>query len=348
MNQYGLSQVKWLKYLEREQELFIFASFIYAYGKMFKEVTGFGFRKQLHYYKGTKGIFYREEEEMRECDTYFAHLIDGNDKRINLLIEKEKEIWDNKESFIKVTSVKEQVKLFQEALLYNTVIPYRLLSALTYTKSNHQDLRTRLELIRFRSLYPILFLNLIEPLLEKTRKKLGVSKELVSMVTSQELISILENNLEISEEELKKRNEGCYFFLANDKIVFHYGKFTVVERTINNVNELKGNVACQGMVKGSVKIVNNPKQMEKFQKGDILLSINTNPSLMPVIEKASAIVTDEGGVLCHAAIISRELGIPCITGTEFATKIFNDGDKVEVNAMNGIVKKIMKDDSTCD
>ena len=60
------------------------------------------------------------------------------------------------------------------------------------------------------------------------------------------------------------------------------------------------------------------------------------------MRRAKAIITDEGGLTCHAAIISRELGIPCIIGTKIATKVLKDGDMVEVDANKGIVKKIKK------
>ena len=340
MNPDRLNKVRWIKYLEREQELFIFASFVDAYGKMFKEATGFGFEKQLHHYKDGRGIFYREEKEMKKCDNHFADLIDKKDKSIHCWIQKEKEIWKKRKLFTHFNTVRDLVKIFHEALLYNTVIPYRLMSALQHTKSTHKELHEKLEDIRSKSLYPILFAELIEPLIEDVSEKVHTSKEVASMITPQELIAISEDGLEMSEDELKKRNGGCYFYLSNGNIVFHYGDLYLGESRVENVEELKGSIACQGVVKGRVKIVNNPKQMTKFKKGDILLSINTNPSLMPVIEKASAIVTDEGGMLCHAAIISRELRIPCVIGTGFATKIFTDGDQIEVDAMKGIVKKI--------
>jgi len=62
--------------------------------------------------------------------------------------------------------------------------------------------------------------------------------------------------------------------------------------------------------------------------------------MMPAIMRASAIITDEGGLTCHAALISRELQIPCIIGTEVATKVFKDGDLVEVNSKEGIARKV--------
>ena len=77
-----------------------------------------------------------------------------------------------------------------------------------------------------------------------------------------------------------------------------------------------------------------------MRAGEILVSSETTPELMPAIKKAAAIVTEMGGLTSHASIISRELGKPCIVGTKIATQVFRDGDLVEVNATKGIVKKL--------
>ena len=82
--------------------------------------------------------------------------------------------------------------------------------------------------------------------------------------------------------------------------------------------------------------------MYKMEKGDILVSQITYPNLLPAMKKAAAIVTNVGGVICHAAIIARELNIPCIVGTKNATKVLKDGDIIEVNANNGIIKIVSK------
>ena len=95
--------------------------------------------------------------------------------------------------------------------------------------------------------------------------------------------------------------------------------------------------AGSGKVKGRVKILLSPRNLEKMKKGDILVAPMTSPDYIVAIRKAAAIVTDEGGLTCHAAIVSRELGIPCIVGTKIATKILKDDDKVEVNANHGVV-----------
>ena len=77
-----------------------------------------------------------------------------------------------------------------------------------------------------------------------------------------------------------------------------------------------------------------------MEDNNILVSFATSPNLMPAIRKASAIITNEGGLTCHAAIVSRELKIPCVIGTKIATKVLKDGDLVEVDANKGVVKKL--------
>ena len=104
------------------------------------------------------------------------------------------------------------------------------------------------------------------------------------------------------------------------------------------MSELNGQCACKGKVQGTAKIIKDKKDYNKFNAGDVLVSWATNPNMVPLMKRASAIVTDEGGVTCHAAIVSRELGIPCVIGTRFATKILKDGQLVEVDATRGTVK----------
>jgi phosphohistidine swiveling domain-containing protein len=104
--------------------------------------------------------------------------------------------------------------------------------------------------------------------------------------------------------------------------------------------ELKGFSANLGKVKGYVKIVNKIHDIINVCEGDILVTSMTRPEMVIAMKKASAIVTDEGGITSHAAIVSRELKIPCIIGTKIATKVFKDNDLVEVDANKGVVRKI--------
>jgi phosphohistidine swiveling domain-containing protein len=108
------------------------------------------------------------------------------------------------------------------------------------------------------------------------------------------------------------------------------------------VEELRGVSASLGKAKGRARIVLDVSNVKQFNEGDILIASMTRPEYMPLMKKAAAIVTNEGGISSHAAILSRELRKPCIIGTKFATKVFKDGDIVEVDADKGIVRKIDK------
>lgn len=105
-------------------------------------------------------------------------------------------------------------------------------------------------------------------------------------------------------------------------------------------HELKGFTASRGKVTGKVKIIESVEEINKIEEGDVLVAVMTRPDYLPAMQKASAFVTDEGGITCHAAIVAREMKKPCIIGTKIATKTFKDGDMVEVDADKGIVKII--------
>ena len=100
---------------------------------------------------------------------------------------------------------------------------------------------------------------------------------------------------------------------------------------------LSGLGASPGGAIGHVKIVNNVHDLSKVEKGDILVALMTNPDYVPAMERAGAIVTSEGGITAHASIVSRELGIPCVVGTERATEVLHDGDLITVDGTHGKV-----------
>ncbi len=107
-----------------------------------------------------------------------------------------------------------------------------------------------------------------------------------------------------------------------------------------NMSELRGQVGSKGSARGIVRIMKRKEQVSEMIDGEILVSPMTTPDFVPAMSKAAAIVTDEGGIMCHAAIVAREMKKPCVIGTKFATQIFKDGDMVEVDADAGIVRKI--------
>jgi pyruvate,water dikinase len=100
---------------------------------------------------------------------------------------------------------------------------------------------------------------------------------------------------------------------------------------------LKGAGASPGMQSGRVRLVLRVEDSAKVQAGDVLVAETTTPDFVPAMKKAAAIVTDRGGRTAHAAIVSRELGIPCVVGTEMATAVLVDGQEVTVEGTQGLV-----------
>lgn len=195
---------------------------------------------------------------------------------------------------------------------------------------------------------------LLKNAFDEIARRTGVPAETLELYRLDEMNRLLVDGKSIEADEITRRNAYA-FTLYDGKLSFVSGKTAVaqVERAelapADNgpVTLIKGSVANPGLARGVVKIINSlsedqAKEVDSMQKGQILVTGMTRPHLIHAIAKAAAIVTDEGGMLCHAAIVSREFGLPCIVGTKNATKLLHDGDLVEVDANAGIVTLLDK------
>jgi pyruvate,water dikinase len=100
---------------------------------------------------------------------------------------------------------------------------------------------------------------------------------------------------------------------------------------------VRGLAASPGIATGTVRCVSSPAQADVVEPGDVIVAPMTNPDWVPVLRRAAALVTDGGGMTCHAAIVSRELGVPCVVGTRNATMVLHDGETVTVDGARGVV-----------
>lgn len=140
------------------------------------------------------------------------------------------------------------------------------------------------------------------------------------------------------DEYGNEESEYCDFELAKQQISSMFLK----NHSSEAVTELKGQIGCKGLVTGTVRVILNATRADHFKQGDILVAGMTRPEYVPLMKLAAGIITDEGGITCHAAIVSRELKIPCIIGTKVASKVLKDGDMVEVDADKGIVRILLR------
>ena len=188
-----------------------------------------------------------------------------------------------------------------------------------------------------------------ENIFKELGRRGGLTLQQVTYLTFNEYQDLLLKNKDFSALT-NQRMKYSLHFSTKGKTYFYIGKeakkirkkikFADEIHVPTSSNKLKGNPAYPGKVKGRVKIINTVQEMMKMHDGNILVSHMTNPDIVPAMKQARAIVTDLGGITCHAAIISRELKIPCVIGTKVATQVLKDGDEIQVDAHKGIVQKI--------
>jgi len=137
---------------------------------------------------------------------------------------------------------------------------------------------------------------------------------------------------------IKKGKIEEFFGVEAKKVL---AKLVLDKFKFNHSSEITGEVASPGKITGLAFVTKSAKgALKSLKKGEILITTMTTVDFLPAMHRAGAIVTDDGGVTCHAAIVSRELGIPCIVGTKVATQVFKTGDLIEVDANKGVARKI--------
>ena len=287
--------------------------------------------------------FIEEDEDIKKYilnyDYYLSNYAQiSHINRADLILEIKKYLKDDKlfqEEFYKLdnfTKIQQtnNLKVLKKYKL--TENPLYFFSLLTYWREN----RKQVNLMGF---------HVFDLILESLEEKTGIEKKYLKYLVADEISHVLKGGIDL--ETLKKRREtGCLFIFKNGDYQMLMGKQAdslknEFENRLNAQADLKiipGQVACQGYARGIARIILNEKDFNNLKPGEILVTGMTRPEFIPIMKRAAAIVTNEGGITCHAAIVSRELGIPCIIGTGNATQLIKDGDLVEVRANHGTVR----------
>lgn len=172
----------------------------------------------------------------------------------------------------------------------------------------------------------------------------------VMEISIQEMMdSLLKNKPLPSRLEMERRLKDYAMIVKNGKTTLITNKSEIKKLAkkysvdVKRTEEIQGVVACiGGIIRGKAKICLDKNEIGKVKRGDILVAQFTTPDFVPAMEKAVAIVADQGGLSSHAAIVSRELGVPCIMATKNGTRIIHDNDLIEVNAKIGTVKVLKR------
>ena len=187
--------------------------------------------------------------------------------------------------------------------------------------------------------------HLSRPLFEEIARRTKRTAADIKWLTPEETAALLYGK-DMQSQTLQDRKRATVFLYKKGVVTTFWGERAeaFMRRELwseeTDGTEIHGSVGNPGHAIGRVAVLRNAKDLTRVERGDVIVARMTTADLLPALRKAAAIVTDEGGITCHAAVLARELGIPCVIGTKTASKLLKTGDRVEVDASAGVVKII--------
>lgn len=349
--------MKWEKTITREMSLTAIYYATLSYTKDFKKVYGFVFNNLIYFNEEGKLVSYKGLEDIKNFDKKIREI--AKKKKIRSFLIKAKKLNNeffnlcnqflrnkSKYTFKELLEIykridKKYIRFWSYYLFHYKMGDALVNSRFKYVLNKNRDLIEEL-----RKTNPYLFFeHFLNYFYEELSKRCKIKdKDLLFFLLPEEIMRYLEGDYNININELKIRKhkyliyikKGKTEFLTGDKAQKLFEKEIKEEKEFSSI--LKGFSAFKGKVKGPVRVVTRKDDFKKISNGDILVAHMTTVDYAPYLHKVLAIITDEGGILSHAAVIAREMKKPCVIGTKVATKVLKDGDYIEVDANKGVVK----------
>jgi len=355
-----VEKIAWFRYAQRFSSDFplVFVNYFFEGQKRYLEL-----KRLLYINKGVHVYAYRDKVEFETFYNRISNFKKEDFRKIargtNAITYKILDILEkiSRDRLRKISSL----ELLREFKKFNRCF-YKFAAVFIYVQYIGQVYKDDPKILKYFNKEVIRIIR-FTPIISDIKKKLKIYFDVIShkflMKTDlcfwlfpKEIESIIKeqapNKQLLQQAKLRKK---FYLFISLDDRKFFYGEnndtIKIAEKLLNSekLNRsaiLKGVVAYRGLVKGKAKIILDRKDFKKIKHGDVLVAVFTMPYYLPLFKMVSAVVTDEGGLLSHASIMARELKKPCIIGTKIATKTFKDGDLIEVNANNGLIKLLKK------
>lgn len=353
MIKFDLNKIRKINWLQRWAGSYTFISCSYwgpQYFYSLKRLLKVNFNHVLFIHRKGVVSFYLSEKEFRHLGQYLAR---KSEKDYSFAIKSCEQLRKNTDVLSPImkkfenkipttTEYKKFLKVFDRHLAWHVFVKKTIdfLSVRGLKKLLPYFTKARLYSERIYSESEKCFREIMKLI----AKKENYNSDILTCLTQEEFESYIYRGILPKENLLKQRYQASVLYFENGKKnLFLGGLVNKIEKIIVSQagakkKQITGISAYPGRVVGKARIVLDPFKVKVFNRGDILITGMTRPEFLPLIKKAGAIITDVGGILCHAAIIARELKIPCIVGTAVATKVFKNNQTVEVLADKGTVK----------
>jgi len=314
---------KWSLLVTRESDLLERYIRMLGYDQMFGRLSRVHYKKYLIVsHQGLTSIYTDQLENKRNLKLSEQEFFSGVSKKLVIFWEREikhmQRLAQMTRTDFKIDDFKKFITSYQiirSAVLYNDYL-WRVIE-----RDKKGGWRENLELIghwheRAERASAGAW-DSLAPFFARVAKKYGLPKSDLMFYSPDEFFDLVNSGKKISKHQIAQRHDYYVLvcldgrpklFLGNKARALAKRELPVVKYVSGQ--ELRGVAAAPGVAIGKVRIVNTKKEMKKMRKGEVVVSYMTTPRLMAAMKKAAAIVTDEGGLTCHAAIVSRELGIP--------------------------------------
>jgi phosphoenolpyruvate synthase/pyruvate phosphate dikinase len=176
-------------------------------------------------------------------------------------------------------------------------------------------------------------------IMDEIASRTGVPRSNIDWYLISEIVTLLDTGQPLADAHLKERQKNGVRFERSEDVTSGVKSIANSEfRKRSDTIHLNGICASSGIIEGVVKIIFDKSDNKKMRPGDIMVAIGTDFDLIEIMNQSAGIITEEGGLLSHASVVSRELNKPCLIGVEGATNILKDGDRVKLDAVSGYVE----------
>ncbi len=337
--------MKWVEFIKRPMAFCTVYVHEQSYTREIPSIVGYPLRRVVYYFDGHDTHFIHESSEIDGFGVAMRERVAAESGFLDRLLDNALLYQTQAVDFLSAAhgntsraTLESELEFFTRYLANAVNIPHRLSWVFERVEDIAPHYVQKLSEIRSQSF----FADIEKRILKTMREIIGDDSVDSTLIRPEEVFG---STPWPSREQLELRKHGWMLKVIDGERTFISGypahaEYAGLIETKANTSEVRGVVASPGKASGTVVIVAAKDDFSKITEGCIIITHMTTPEYIPYLNKVAAIVTDEGGSTCHAAIISRELKIPCVVGTTNATDIFKDGDMVEVDATHGIVRKI--------